>query len=451
MVNIPLPGWVWNLERRKQWLSALEAWRAIENVVIFIELPPAAVAETVLLAENIPNLLWLVDANKTDAAEIHSALTTLRDARCNLVGAVLNRERSMPVRGRFSRWLGSNAFLFFLASLGLVWPGQKADAADAASNPGAFAPAASAALSVVNPTQRAAWQQKLTLGPGDVLSFHLFGSPELSREEVPIGPDGRISYLEAENVVAAGLTVDELRDRLNEALQQFRRSPQAFVTPIAYHSKRYYMLGTVVQKGVFPLDRPITIIEAVARSRGFETALTAGNLVETTDFSRSFIARGGRHLPVDFERLFLHGDLSQNVAIEPDDYLYFPAGGARAVYVLGEVRQPGAVPFSSGANVIAAVAARGGFTDRAWTRRVLVVRGSLDRPQAIKVDVAGALSGYGANLALEPGDMVYVSNRPWVRVEEVVDRAASAFVEGAVVGWTGIHLGPKDSTSISVP
>ncbi len=87
VVNIPLPGWVWNLDRRKQWQAALEAWRAVENVVIFVELPPAAVPETVLLAENIPNLLWLSDSQNSDAAETHIELETLRDARCNLVGA----------------------------------------------------------------------------------------------------------------------------------------------------------------------------------------------------------------------------------------------------------------------------------------------------------------------------------------------------------------------------
>lgn len=457
MVSIPLPGWVWNLERRKQWLSALEAWRAIENVVIFIELPPAAVSETVLLAENIPNLLWLVDAGKTDAADMHSELVTLREARCNLVGAVLNRERSMPVRGRFSRWLGSNAFLFLLIGLGFAFPTQRMSAAEADAPQPAVAvstTSAPAAFSVVAPAQRMPWQQKLTLGPGDVLSFHVFGAPELSRADVPVGPDGRISYLEAENIVAAGLTVDELRDRLNEELGKFRRSPQAFVTPVAYRSKKYYMLGTVVQKGVFPLDRPITIIEAVARSRGFETGLSGGNMVETTDFSRCFIERNGKHLPVDFEKLFLHGDLTQNVSLEPNDYLYFPASGSSAVYVLGEVRQPGAVPFSSRANVIAAIAARGGFTERAWRQRVLVVRGSLDRPETFKVNVDGVFTGETGtlgNLELKPGDIVYIGNRPWVRAEELLDRAASAFVEAAVVSWTGIHLGPKGTSTISTP
>lgn len=426
---------MWNLDRRKQWHSALEAWRTIEHVVIFVELPPASVAETVLLAENVPNLLWLVDSNRSDAAETQAELETLRDARCNLVGAVLNRERAAPLRGRFSRWFGATAALI-LIGLGLAVPTPRLSAAD---SPPAATP--DVAFSITDPAARSDWQKRLTLGPGDVLSFHLFGAPELTRDDVPVGPDGRVSYLEAENLPAAGLTIDELRDRLNEDLGKFRRAPQAFVTPQSYRSKRYYVLGTVVQKGVFSLDRPLTIIEAVARARGFETGLARGNLVETTDFAQSFIGRGGRRLPVDFEKLFLHGDLTQNVALEPGDYLYFPAAASGSIHVLGEVRAPGAVPFDSDTSVLSAIATRGGFTPRAWKKNVLVVRQSSTRPETFKVDAHGALVGNAANLALQPGDLVYVSDRPWIRAEELLDRATSAFVEAAVISWTGVHIG----------
>lgn len=442
-VDIPLPGWVWNLDRRKQWHTALEAWRTIEHVVIFVELPPASVAETVLLAENVPNLLWLVDSNRSDAAETHTELQTLRDARCNLVGAVLNRERTAPVRTRFSRWLGSSAALL-VSTLVLTLPAPPALAADpVAPSPAAF--------SVVDPAARAAWQQRLTLGPGDTLNFHLFGSPELTRNEIPVGPDGRISYLEAENLLAAGLTVDELRESLNTELGKFRRSPQAYVTPQAYRSKRYYVLGTVVQKGIFAFDRPITLIEAVARARGFETGVSRGNLVETTDFSRSFLGRGGQRLPVDFEKLFLHGDLSQNIALEPGDYLYFPAAPSGSIHVLGEVRAPGAVSFDADTNVLSAIATRGGFTVRAWKKHVLVIRNSSAHPETFKVDAHGALAGLAPNLALQPGDIVYVSNRPWIRAEELLDRATSAFIEAAVISWTGIHAVIGGGSSTNVP
>src|SRR6185437_14514959 len=77
VVHIPLPGWVWNLERRKQWRDALAHWRKIENLVIFVELPPASVPESVLLGANLPNLVWLTSSGKADAAETRAQLETL--------------------------------------------------------------------------------------------------------------------------------------------------------------------------------------------------------------------------------------------------------------------------------------------------------------------------------------------------------------------------------------
>jgi protein involved in polysaccharide export with SLBB domain len=435
VVGMPLPGLAWNPGRRKQWRLELEGWSAVDHVVIFVELPPASDADAVLLAEIVPNLVWLVDGDTSQSEETLTALGTLLDAGCNLVGAVLNRERAAPMRGRFSRWAGSSALLLLL---GIFVPAPCAsgsvDPAPSADAPAAFSGAV--------PAHRAAWTKRMTLGPGDVLSFHLFGTPELTREEVPIGPDGRVSYLEAQNIVAEGLTVDELRGSINAELGKFRREPQAYVIPVAYRSKRYFMLGTVVQKGVFALDRPITVIEAVARAHGFETGVSRGDTIEETDFSRSFLSRDGRRVPLDFERLFMHGDLSQNIPLEPNDYLYFPAVSSGQIFVLGEVGSPGPVPLDSNVSALSAIASRGGFTERAWKTHVLVVRGSLDHPVAFKVDIAGALTGSSPNLALQPGDLVYVSDRPWIRGEELLDRAASAFVESAVVTWTGINVGP---------
>jgi protein involved in polysaccharide export with SLBB domain/capsular polysaccharide biosynthesis protein len=434
VVSIPLPGWVWNIERRKQWRLALAAWKAVHHVVILVDLPPALVAESVLLAETIPNLAWLCVGDRSDAAETLVDLGTLRDASCNLVGAFFNRERAAPLSGRFGRWLGGAAVVLLA---GVSPAGTEARGAGQSPEP------AQAAFSAASAPQRAPWQERLTLGPGDVLSLHLYGSPELTRENVSVGPDGMISYLEAQDIDAAGLTVDELRGRINAELGRFRRAPEAYVTPVAYRSKKYYMMGTVVQKGAFTLDHPTSVIEAVARARGFETGVDDGDTVDAADFSRSFLARGSHRVPVDFERLFVHGDLSQNVALEPNDYLYFPAANSGLIYVLGAVDLPGPVAYDPSVSALSAIASRGGFTERAWRTHVLVLRGSLDHPVAFKVDVAGALTGDTPNLALRPGDLVYVSDRPWIRAEELLDHAASAFVESAVVTWTGLNVGPS--------
>ena len=105
IVHIPLPGWVWNLERRQQWREALRHWGQIANVVILVELPPASQPEAVLLAENLPNIVWLTASGEATATETSEQLQTLRHARCQLAGAVLNRAPHTVFQTRFRRWL----------------------------------------------------------------------------------------------------------------------------------------------------------------------------------------------------------------------------------------------------------------------------------------------------------------------------------------------------------
>jgi protein involved in polysaccharide export with SLBB domain len=198
-----------------------------------------------------------------------------------------------------------------------------------------------AVFSATAKRKRANWQERLTLGPGDIIDIHFYGNAALSRTNVFIGPDGRISYLQANGVTAAGLTIEELRQKLDQQLAEFYTSPRTMVIPVAFNSKKYFMLGKVNAKGAYPLDRPLTLLEAVARAKGLETGLYQRTTVEMADLGRSFIVRGNQKLDVDFERLFLEGDLSQNIAIEPNDYVFFASTGANDIYVLGEVMLPG--------------------------------------------------------------------------------------------------------------
>ncbi len=104
VMQIQLPGWVWNLDRRREWQSALQEWQRISSLVILIELPPASVPETILLAQELPNLIWLSDSGRSEAAETVALVEALRNARCRLVGAVLNRAPIQGFRNRFARW-----------------------------------------------------------------------------------------------------------------------------------------------------------------------------------------------------------------------------------------------------------------------------------------------------------------------------------------------------------
>jgi protein involved in polysaccharide export with SLBB domain/capsular polysaccharide biosynthesis protein len=459
VVHIPLPGWVWNLERRKQWRDALAHWRKIENLVIFVELPPASVPEAVLLGANLPNLVWLTDSGKADAGETRTQLDTLRHAHCNIVGAVLNRAPMRPIKSYFPRWLTCVAVFFALGLCTAQAQTQTAPPATSATptlapdtNPQAAMdtnttllteppPSSPSAepeghFSVVSPAQRAEWQKNLTLGPGDVLSFGLYGDPTLARGEVTIGPDGRVNFLEAQDVLASGLTVDGLRDRMDQALGKFRRSPRTIITPVSFHSKKYYVLGKVVQRGVYTLDRPTTVLEALARAKGIENGQVDYDVVDVADLQHAFLMRQNKRIPVDFEKLFGSGDLSQNVQIEPGDYLYFPSADVKQVYVLGEVALPGPVTYRPDLSMLSAISARGGFNGAAFKSHVLVVRGSLNHPQTFVAGL-GTTADTMNDFRLQPNDIIYVSWRPFYRGEELLDLAATAFVQAAVSGFVG--------------
>ncbi len=293
-----------------------------------------------------------------------------------------------------------------------------------------------------NAKTKGAWQERLTLGPGDVVSFGFYGKPDLTRADVGIEPDGRISYLQAQGVMAAGLTLDELRETLTTELAKHYKKPRLIVTPGAFKSKKFFVLGKVVAKGVFTLDRPRTVLEAVALAEGLETGLFQLNTVELADLPRSFLIRQGRHVPVDFEKLFLRGDLSQNILLEPNDYLYFPSANANEVYVLGSVKSPGAQGLTSEASVLSVVTLAGGYTEKAYRQRVLVVRGSLTQPVRFVVNLADVLAAKAKDFRLEPRDVVYVSDRPWARAEDLADMAATAFLQAMVTVWTGGNIGP---------
>lgn len=305
--------------------------------------------------------------------------------------------------------------------------------------------------SAAKPAKRAAWQESFKLGPGDVLSIMIYGTPDSARTDIPIGPDGRLTYLQAQDVKAAGLTVDELRAALDKELEKFFRAPRTIVTPTAYNSKKYVVLGAVANKGVFNFNRPITVLEAIANAGGLETSINQRTTglgmseqfaVERADLAHSVLVRQGVPIKIDFEKLFLQGDLKQNMAVEPGDLLYFPSSRLSEVYVLGSVLQPGVEPYRSKASVVTAITARGGFAEKAYKTRVLVVRGSLSKPETFVVNTTDILHGKATDFVLQPKDIVFVSNKPWSRAEDLLDTAARSFLQAMVVSTANVHVGP---------
>lgn len=263
-------------------------------------------------------------------------------------------------------------------------------------------------------------REPFRLGVGDTLQLEVSGHQE-SIDRAIVMPDGMLYYNLAGGVKAEGLTLPELQERLQAGLSDYYRKPVVSATLLEVNSRRVWVLGNVAEPGLYPLTREMTILDALSAGGGILTSRATGTTIEMADLSHSFIVRDGEMLPVDFEALVIKGDLSQNIYLKPDDYIYLPSVTNQEVFVLGAVRAPRAVGFKENLGLIGALAEAEGPLPGAFYQRMLVVRGSLREPRVAVINYNEVVQGRRADVRLAPGDIVWVPRSPWERLENYLD------------------------------
>jgi polysaccharide export outer membrane protein len=267
------------------------------------------------------------------------------------------------------------------------------------------------------------------LGPGDKLDIEVMGDGG-SRTTVTVGPDGRIYYNILPGLDVWGLTLPQARARLEDEMRKYvREKPVIAVSLREVASQQVWVLGRLNSPGVYPLGRPTTLLDAVAEAGGLgATAPVGGAPSETADLSKSFIIRNGHIIPVDFERLLREGDMSQNVYLQPGDFIFLPSLRSAQIHILGAVLQPRSERMRGSMTVVQAIALAGGSVQGACLPNVAILRGSLSNPQIAIVDVKSVLKGKAPDVRLLPGDIVYVPYRPEQFLVRYLSLAVDTFV-----------------------
>lgn len=293
-----------------------------------------------------------------------------------------------------------------------------------------------------------------TLGPGDRLEIEFVGDLS-SRTSVEVGPDGKIYFYILPGLDVWGLTLPQVRDLITEKSGKYLRTkPNVAITLRDVGSKRIWMVGHLNNPGVLPMPGPMTLLEAVAEAGGptpsLETNGPGSPRTATADLRRSFILRRGQMLPVDFQRLILDGDLSQNIYLQPGDFVYLPSATTRTVHVLGAVAVPGAVTSGNEITLIQTIASAGGTIKDAYLSHVAIVRGSLSEPSVSIVDYQAIIAGRASDVYLEPHDIVYVPYTPYRTLTRYLDLILQTFARTVGVN-EGIKAFGDDSNPINVP
>lgn len=84
----------------------------------------------------------------------------------------------------------------------------------------------------------------------------------------------------------------------------------------------------------------------------------------------------------------------------------------REVSVLGQVKEAGSYPFKPGLTVMQAISLAGGMNPLAMPRRVKLIRETDKGRQTFEIDTTAIIESRAQDLALEPGDIVFVPESP---------------------------------------
>ncbi|MBI4809971.1 MAG: SLBB domain-containing protein [Ignavibacteriales bacterium] len=213
---------------------------------------------------------------------------------------------------------------------------------------------------------------------------------------------------------------------------------------------RVTIVGEVLYPGTYPITKNRTKLSEVIRQAGgftefaaFKSASLNRRSIQTkeVEIERLLSARGGVSLEdsldyfletelrlrkeivnVDFEKLFIDADSSQDIILQDEDYIVVPSI-KKTIYVFGQVVTPGHVPFIQDMSSEYYITKAGGFTDRARKGDMKIIKSKTK--QWLDPD----------ETTIEDGDYIWVPkdpDRPFAYYMTIASQAAS--VLSVVIG-----------------
>jgi polysaccharide export outer membrane protein len=180
------------------------------------------------------------------------------------------------------------------------------------------APAASAKAPSTTSGESTQADASYVIGAQDVLDISVWKDAELTRV-VPVRPDGKISLPLLNDVQAAGLTPEQLKQNITDGLKTYLGDPVVTVIVKEMNSQRVYITGEVTKAGAYPLLPNMTILQALS---------SAGGFTQFANLSKIYMFRmvDGKQVNFPFNyKNVIHGkDTSENVVLKSGDTIVVP-------------------------------------------------------------------------------------------------------------------------------
>lgn len=180
------------------------------------------------------------------------------------------------------------------------------------------------------PPKESSWQnagpsvlvKSYKMAVGDQLQINVWKNEELSLAE-PIRPDGKISMPLIGDVMAVGLTPEELAKKIEIRLANYIKAPNVTVilTSLQGHEflSRIRVTGSVTQNISMSYHQGMTVLDAVLEAGSVDLYADANNtkLHRRTD-------KGSVSYDIRLKDIMEDGDMKTNVVLMPGDIISVP-------------------------------------------------------------------------------------------------------------------------------
>jgi polysaccharide biosynthesis/export protein len=248
------------------------------------------------------------------------------------------------------------------------------------------------------------------IGRGDVLEVVVTKGPTQEKYQAQVRANGRIA-VSLVDVPVDGLTADQAAEAIAKELSTYFRKPGVDVQVKEFKSKRVSVLGAVGGAanrggpGNYYLNGRTTLVELIS---------TAGGTPNTAAIDRVRLTReSGKSYTVNVFRVLQQGDLKEDVVIDAGDTVFVPErppGEETRIFLLGEVKKPGPVPFYANMTMAEVIAGAGGWTDNAQFKEARLIRWSVNEPVIVEVDLQQLILDGNRRIdqVLRPNDVVFI-------------------------------------------
>lgn len=254
------------------------------------------------------------------------------------------------------------------------------------------------------------------VGPGDVITVAVLDSQDIPDKPMQVDPEGQIALPLIGRIEVAGKPVSKIEAEITTKLRDYIRNPQVSVNVTTLGSRPVSVLGAVNAPGIYQLGGTKNLAQVIALAKGL--APDAGGLIRITryrsDEPAAEMTDPGNSKPsltlVNVKDLLSNSSEAASTPIRANDVITVPK--AAVVYVIGEVKNPGAQKLNDRETitVLEALSAAAGVLPTGSPKHAKLLRRDAKTSQRVEtaLNVKRIMTGKADNITLRPDDILVI-------------------------------------------